>query len=139
MIRKTLFPFLLILCVLFSIHFSYPDSSVSSVETTDIQTAESREPSLYGTWERSGVEDETIQWFIRYTFDEDGTFLKEGYPPIYESGNYRIVSEKEGFYDLEWFLMQDETTVRHTGHFEISQNGLELLYEGQTFTFVSAE
>ncbi len=46
---------------------------------------------IQGSWEASGDLGEGHSWFLKWTFN-NGTFSVDGYPPLQQTGHYRVKS-----------------------------------------------
>lgn len=46
---------------------------------------------IQGTWQAAGDLGEGHSWYLKWTF-KNGTFSVEGYPPLTQTGNYRVKS-----------------------------------------------
>ena len=62
---------------------------------------DSNEQFIQGKWSQSGAAD-GFAWYSSYTFDR-GSFTIEGYPPLKQSGSYRIVSSSGNTLVLEFY------------------------------------
>jgi hypothetical protein len=62
---------------------------------------DSNEQFIQGKWSQSGAAD-GFAWYSNYTFDR-GSFTIEGYPPLKQSGSYRLVSSSGDTIVLEFY------------------------------------
>jgi len=60
------------------------------------------EQFIQGTWNQSGTLPEGFGWYSKYTFDKGG-FTVQGYPPLRQSGSYRILNSKGDTIELELY------------------------------------
>jgi hypothetical protein len=47
--------------------------------------------TIQGSWQAAGDQGEGHSWYLKWTF-KNGTFSVEGYPPLTQTGNYRVKS-----------------------------------------------
>lgn len=57
------------------------------------------EEAISGTWAASGTLDNEFSWFLEYVF-QDGDYTKEGYPPLWEEGEYELSNITDQTYTL---------------------------------------
>ncbi len=67
---------------------------------------DSNEQFIQGKWSQSGSAD-GFAWYSNYTFDR-GSFTIDGYPPLRQSGSYRIVSSSGDTLVLEFYDQKGE-------------------------------
>lgn len=68
----------------------------------------SNEGFIQGTWRIDGYLDQKNRrgsWFQEWTFDS-GKFKEMGYPPLEQSGKYRVISDDSGKLTLELYEQQ---------------------------------
>jgi hypothetical protein len=85
-------------------------TSACSVAAQDSNTVskESNEEFTVGTWRLDGElppnnTGHGFHWFLEYTFNADGTFILNGYPPLMQKGKYRIVKSEDAKLTLELY------------------------------------
>ncbi len=59
------------------------------------------EQFIQGKWSQSGSAD-GFAWYSNFTFNR-GSFTVEGYPPLKQSGSYRILNSKGDTIELELY------------------------------------
>lgn len=63
---------------------------------------------LLGTWHIDGYADQKARrgrWFLEWTF-ADGKFKEDGYPPLEQSGSYRVLSSQGNKLTLELYAQK---------------------------------
>ncbi len=63
--------------------------------------SQSNDDKIQGTWRLEGTNGGNA-WFLEWTFDK-GNFKQMGYPPITQTGKYKIIEEKGVQIKLELF------------------------------------
>lgn len=51
--------------------------------------------SILGTFGKSGETKDGFAWYVNYTFHENGTYVVDGYPDLYEEGEYKVIEQDE--------------------------------------------
>ena len=79
---------------------------------------------IQGKWTAAGDQGEGHSWYLEWSFG-NGTFEMSGYPPIYQSGKYRIESSAGGTLTLELYdqsgdLSSDNRTMVVIGVFIVA-------------------
>ena len=67
----------------------------------------SNEEFIQGTWRLTGQNDPQHSWYLEWTFDH-GKFRLDGYPPLHQSGNYRVLKTEGPKMTLELYEQKGE-------------------------------
>jgi major membrane immunogen (membrane-anchored lipoprotein) len=67
----------------------------------------SNEEFIQGTWRLTGQNDPKHSWYLEWTFDH-GKFRLDGYPPLHQSGNYRVLKTEGAKMTLELYEQKGE-------------------------------
>lgn len=100
---RTLLTVLLFLLIGFS-----QAGGVSSPRAED-----SNEEFIQGTWRLAGQNDPRHSWYLEWTFDH-GKFDLVGYPPLHQSGNYRILKTEGSKMTLELYDQKGELGTQNS-------------------------
>jgi major membrane immunogen (membrane-anchored lipoprotein) len=68
---------------------------------------DSNEEFIQGTWRLAGQNDPQHSWYLEWTFDH-GKFRLVGYPPLQQSGNYRVLKTEGSKMALELYEQKGE-------------------------------
>lgn len=84
----------------------------------------SNEEFIQGTWHIEGYQGQKrrFRWFLKWTFEE-GKFNLSGYPPLNQSGSYRVLSDEGDKLTLELYEQQ--------GTFGTKDSRLEIIVNRQ--------
>jgi len=74
---------------------------------TGCKTTDPNERYIQGKWTAAGDQGEGHSWYLEWTFD-NGHFEMSGYPPIQQSGNYRITESQESTLTLTLINQQGD-------------------------------
>jgi hypothetical protein len=67
---------------------------------TPVYAEDFNEEFIQGTWRLTGQNDPKHSWYLEWTFDH-GKFKLDGYPPLHQSGNYRVLKTEGSKMRLE--------------------------------------
>jgi hypothetical protein len=70
------------------------------------------EQFIQGKWSQSGSNDGHA-WYLTYTFNS-GSFTVEGYPPLRQTGSYRVVSSVGDVVVLEFYNQKGDWGTQNT-------------------------
>jgi len=73
---------------------------------------DSNEQFIQGKWSRSGSAD-GFAWYSNYTFNR-GSFTIDGYPPLKQSGSYRILSSSGDTVVLEFYDQKGDLSTENS-------------------------
>ncbi|MBI5052173.1 MAG: hypothetical protein HZB52_02775 [Chloroflexi bacterium] len=73
---------------------------------------DANEQFLQGKWSQSGSAD-GFAWYSNYTFDR-GSFTIDGYPPLKQSGSYRLVSSSGDTLVLEFYDQKGDLSTENS-------------------------
>ena len=80
--------------ILFPLLFTFLMTSCATELNSEV--TEKTPQAFDGLWSESG-ETDGYSWYLNYRF-ENGSYVMEGYPPIYRVGSYELLDESNGVY-----------------------------------------
>ena len=98
------------------------------------------EKFIQGAWMTAGDIDEGHSWYLEWTF-KSGKFEVTGYPPLHQSGSYRVTASEENKLSLELYDQQgDWPTEPRSLDIIINPTDKTLTIDGQgPFTFSQSD
>src|SRR3989338_8781829 len=80
---------------------------------------------LIGSWEKSGQLENDFGWYINYTFKRNNTVVIEGYPPLYETKEYKILEQDGNTFVVEICEIPETFTISEDGQSMTSSGNSE--------------
>jgi major membrane immunogen (membrane-anchored lipoprotein) len=93
----------LLLIVVFSLLIGFSQAALSSSSCAE----NSNEEFIQGAWRLTGQNDPKHSWFLEWTFDK-GKFDLVGYPPLHQSGKYRVLKTEGSKMTIELYEQKGE-------------------------------
>ena len=84
---------------------------IGSSVSCSLFIADANEQFIQGKWSQSGSSG-GFAWYSNYTFDR-GSFTLDGYPPLKQSGSYRLVSSKGDTLVLEFYAQKGDLSTEN--------------------------
>jgi hypothetical protein len=78
-----------------------------AVGASTARLEDSNEEFIQGTWRLTGQNDPQHSWYLEWTFDH-GKFTLDGYPPLHQTGNYRVLKTEGAKMALELYEQKGE-------------------------------
>jgi len=100
--------------------------SVAAQDSSNKVSQVSNEEYIKGMWRLDGQlppnnTGHPFHWFLEYTFNDGGTFILNGYPPLMQKGKYRVVKSEDDKLTLELY--------EQSGNFGEKDKRIEILVD----------
>jgi hypothetical protein len=111
--------------------FAIITSACSVAAQSNKDSAPKDEDLIIGRWRLDGElppgnSGHSFHWFLEYAFNDDGTFMLTGYPPLMQKGKYRIVKREENKLTLDLY--------EQSGNFGDKDKQIEILVDKEKDT-----
>src|ERR1044072_4912921 len=117
----------LLLMVVFSLLMGFSQAALSPSPRVE----NSNEEFIQGSWRLAGQNDPKHSWYLEWTFDK-GKFDLVGYPPLHQSGNYRVLKTEGSKMTLELYEQKGELGTENSQiEIIIDKSNNTLMIKGQ--------